>query len=261
MTESAILLSVETGGRPTQATSFGAAAEAYARARPSYPSDALDWLLPPDAGRVLDLGAGTGKLTARLVERGVDVVAVDLSPAMLDQLSAALPGVDARVGTAEAIPAADADFDAVLVAQAWHWVDPRRAVPEIARVLRPAGRLGLVWNLRDESHDWVAQLGRLIHQADDQRDLSENPSVGAPFGPLERHDTHWIHTTTPHGVLDLVASRSYVITLPDDERATVLAAVADLLDNHPDLQASDTVEIPYRTRCWRTQLAGSPPSR
>ncbi len=113
-----------------------------------------------DARDVLDLGAGTGKLTTRLVERGLDVIAVDPIAEMLDVLRATLPDTPALLGTAEQIPLRDNSVDAVLVAQAWHWFDPERAVAEVARVLRPGGRLGLVWNIRDERLGWVKEFGR-----------------------------------------------------------------------------------------------------
>ena len=239
--------------RREQAASFGAAADAYERGRPPYPDEAVDWLLPPGARRVLDLGAGTGKLTRSLRARGLDVVAVDPSPGMLARLSAALPDVEVRRGGAERLPLPDADVDAVLVAQAWHWVDPARAVPEVARVLRPGGALGLVWNVRDEGSDWVARLGEALHRGDEQDPATAAPVVGPPFGPVERHDVRWVHTTTPQGLLDLVASRSYVITLPDAERARVLERVADLLRTHPDLRGRREVPLPYLTRCSRTR--------
>ena len=132
------------------ATSFGAATRAYERGRPSYPAEALDWLLPDGARRVLDLGAGTGKLTRDLAARGLDVVAVDPSAGMRAELGRVLPDIPVLAGSAEHIPLDAGSVDAVLVAQAWHWVDPKAAVPEIARVLKPGGRLGLLWNVRVE---------------------------------------------------------------------------------------------------------------
>jgi len=148
---------------------------------------------------------------------------------MRDQLARVLAGVPALAGTAERIPLADHAVDAVLVAQAWHWVDPARAVPEAVRVLAPGGRLGLLWNIRDERVDWVAQLTRIIHTPDYVDNGSDAPVVGPPFGPVERFDVEWSRPTTPAGIIDLVASRSYIITMPPDQRAAVLARVQRLL--------------------------------
>jgi SAM-dependent methyltransferase len=146
-----------------QAASFDRAAEVYERARPEYPAEAVEWMLPADAHTVLDLGAGTGKLTRALVARGLEVFAVDPSPKMLDQLRTALPGATVSVGTAEDIPLADTSVDAVVVGQAWHWVDQDAALPSVARVLRPGGTLGLIWNLRDERVAWVERLTAVMH--------------------------------------------------------------------------------------------------
>ena len=165
---------------------------------------------------MLDLGAGTGKLTTRLVERGLDVVAVDPIPEMLELLRASLPETPALLGTAEDIPLPDDSVDAVLVAQAWHWFDPERAVAEVARVLRPGGRLGLVWNTRDERLGWVRDLGRIIGHEHDP--FSERVTLPAPFTDLERHQLEWTNYLTPQALIDLVASRSYCITSPADVR-------------------------------------------
>lgn len=243
-----------TQHRRAQAASFGAAAATYERARPSYPDEAIDWLLPPGARRVADVGAGTGKLTRGLADRGLDVVAVEPSAGMRDQLARVLPGVPALAGTAEHIPLADHAVDAVLLAQAWHWVDPARAVPEVARVLAPRGWLGLLWNIRDERADWVAELTRIIHTLDYTDNGSEAPVVGPPFGPVQRFDVEWSRRTAPAEIVDLVASRSYIITMPPDERAAVLARVRHLLDTHPDLAGAAEISLPYVTRCSRAQL-------
>jgi len=243
--------------RPTHdelALSFDAAAEVYARARPSYPEQALDWLLAADARAVLDLGAGTGKLTAQLVERGLEVTAVEPSDRMRAELEAALGDrVTALAGRAEAIPLPDASVDTVLVAQAWHWVDPARAIPEVARVLRPGGRLGLVWNRRDERVGWVAELGRILLQSDGGADAA-SPHLGQPFGPHERFDTErWMQTLSPDGVVELAASRSYVITLDDAARAQLLDRVRALLQRR-GLAGRTEIALPYVTECVRADL-------
>lgn len=246
--------------RSVQAASFGGVAAAYERGRPSYPPAALDWLLPPGASRVLDLGAGTGKLTRRLRERHLDVLAVEPSPQMRAEFSRVLPDVRVLDGRAEALPlpdaAADPDaaVDVVLVAQAWHWVDAERAVPEVARVLAPGGRLGLLWNVRDERQDWVRRLGEIIHAGREAEPMDTDPTVGAPFGPVERFTVEWTAQLAPQAVVDLVASRSQVSTMPAPRRRAVLVRVRDLLEHHPELAGRDEVRLPYLTRCTRTAL-------
>ncbi len=233
--------------------SFGSEAAAYERGRPSYPPEAIDWLLPDGARDVLDLGAGTGKLTTRLVERGLDVVAVDPIAEMLEVLRGALPATPALLGTAEQIPLSDNSVDAVLVAQAWHWFDLKRAVAEVARVLRPGGRLGLVWNTRDERMGWVKDLGRIIgHESDP---FSDRVTLPAPFTDVERHHVEWTSYLTPQALIDLVASRSYCITSPADVRTRTLEEVRELLVTHPALASSNGLALPYITVCIRATLA------
>ncbi|WP_374157700.1 class I SAM-dependent methyltransferase [Mycobacterium sp. G7A2] len=233
--------------------SFGAEAAAYERGRPSYPPEAIDWLLPDGARRVLDLGAGTGKLTTRLAERGLDVVAVDPVPEMLELLTRSLPDTPALLGTAEEIPLPDDSVDAVLVAQAWHWFDPERAIQEVARVLRPGGRLGLVWNNRDERLGWVKELGRIIgHEADP---FSQTVELPTPFTDVARHQVEWTSYLTPQALIDLVASRSYCITSPENVRTRTLEQVRRLLDTHPALAGANGLALPYVTVCVRAMIA------
>lgn len=229
------------------AGSFGTAADIYERGRPGYPADALDWLLPAGRPRVVDLGAGTGKLTRQLRDRGLAVTAVEPSEGMLAQLAVSVPGVPALRGSAERIPLPDSSAEAVLVAQAWHWVDPVRAVPEVARVLSPGGRLGLIWNLRDESRPWVRRLGEIIGNQESERDTT----VGAPFGPVEIAHFAWSTTIGPERLIDLVASRSSIILMPADERAALLNEVRRLVATHPDLVGRTEFEMPYITECAR----------
>ncbi len=243
-----------TRSRHDRSLSFGSAAAAYERGRPSYPPEAIDWLLPRTAQKVLDLGAGTGKLTTRLVERGLDVVAVDPIPDMLELLRASLPETRALLGTAEEIPLEDNSVDAVLVAQAWHWVDPEGAIPEVARVLRPGGRLGLVWNTRDERLGWVRELGRIIGSDGDQGRF--DVTLPAPFNEPQRHQVEWTNYLTPQALIDLVASRSYCITSPAEVRTATLDQVRELLATHPALANSTGLALPYVTVCTRATLAG-----
>lgn len=232
------------------ASSFGPAADIYERGRPAYPAEALDWLLPAGNPRVLDLGAGTGKLTRQIRDRGLAVTAVDPSEGMLAQLAASVPGVPAVLGAAESIPLPAGSADVVLVAQAWHWVDPRRALPEVARVLAPGGRLGLVWNTRDQSSDFIRRLDEIIGNEDRAR----QPVVGAPFGPVETHLVSWTDVIGPEQLIDLVASRSGVIVLAPGERAALLDEVRRLAATHPAVAGRTEFEMPYVTVCARAAL-------
>jgi SAM-dependent methyltransferase len=236
--------------RDAHAHSFGPAAGTYERGRPPYPATAVRWLVPPGARTVLDVGAGTGKLTRSLVRDGVEVTAVDPSGGMLAELRRVLPQVPTLTGTAEHIPLPDNSVDAVLVAQAWHWVDPGRAVPEVARVLSPGGRLGLIWNLRDEREDWVRELGQILDSGEQRR----STEIGPPFGPVETRDFGWTHRIGPDHLLDLVASRSYVILLSPDQRAALLAQVRHLIATHPALAGRTLFDLPYVTQCARASL-------
>lgn len=236
-----------------QAASFGAAADLYERGRPGYPEAAVDWLVPDDAGLVVDLGAGTGKLTRQLVGRGLEVVAVEPSDGMRARLQEVLPGVRALEGAAEAMPLPDGCADLVIVAQAWHWVDVDRASREVARVLAPGGRLGLLWNIRDVRVDWVQELTNVTARSAAAMD-SDDPLVGPPFGPLERRDFEWVSTVTPDQLVDLIASRSYIITADPAEREARLGAVRALIARHPELAGRERFELPYITRCSRTSV-------
>lgn len=245
-----------TAGEPDlrQALSFGEFAAAYERGRPSYPAAAVDWVLPPGCRRVADVGAGTGKLTRLLQARGLAVTAIEPSDGMREQLARQVPDVPVLAGTAERIPLPDGSLDAVLMAQAWHWTDPARALPETARVLASGGWLGLLWNVRDEQVPWVAELGRIMHGHGDPDHYA--PPLGPPFGPPERLTVRWVNHMTPDTLLDMVASRSHVIIRPPRARAALLGQVRRLLATHPDLAGTTDIPLPYLTRCTRARLPG-----
>jgi ubiquinone/menaquinone biosynthesis C-methylase UbiE len=158
--------------QPSPARAFGSVADAYDRGRPGYPAEAAAWLVGDEPITVLEIGAGTGKLTEALVELGHEVHATDPDDAMLARLRARLPDVPTSVASAERLPAADASYDVVVAGQAFHWFDHDVALPEIARVLRPGGQLALVWNQRDEQIPWVRKLGRIIGNQEHQESVA-----------------------------------------------------------------------------------------
>ncbi|HET9501359.1 MAG TPA: class I SAM-dependent methyltransferase [Marmoricola sp.] len=246
--------------RKAHATSFGGVADAYHRARPSYPPEAVGWLVGNSPVSVVELGAGTGKLTRLLVEAGHDVLAVDPSVEMLAHLQAGVPGARTAVATAEAIPAPDRSADVVVCAQSFHWFDHDVALAEIARVLRPGGRIALVWNFRDESIPWVRRLGDVIGREPrlqpEIQPLEETPH----FGWVE--DTHyrfWSDLTLP-ALLDLVRSRSAIAVLDETERAAVLEQVRALYDDYG--RGPDGMRLPYLTTCFRAVVRHQePPTR
>jgi SAM-dependent methyltransferase len=174
---------------------------------------------------------------------------------MLEELEVAVPGVPRILGTAEDIPIEDASVDAVVAGQAWHWFVPERAVPEIARVLRPGGVLGLVWNSRDTSADWLREAGEIMHERHDASATFESyVRIGPPFGPIEEHTVEWREPMSRSRFLDLVRSRSYFITASPEEQASTIATLETLLDTHPDVAGAEELAVPYVTRCFRARL-------
>jgi len=234
-------------------TRFGEAAEAYGEGRPGYPAAAVTWMLGDQPLTVLDLGAGTGKLTVQVTALGHHAVAVDPDASMLAALNEALPDIDARVGTAEEIPLPDASVDAVVCGQAWHWVDVTAASREVARVLRPGGALGLVWNVRDESVPWVAALTRAMRGSAAERLIAEGgPTVGAPFFSLESREFAWKAPRSREDLVAMVHSRSYYIAADPDGRGAIDGRVDDVLAAVPALENTNTVDLPYVTYAYRT---------
>jgi SAM-dependent methyltransferase len=236
--------------RRGRASSFADVADAYERARPGYPDEAVRWLTGDEPRDVVDLGAGTGKLTRSLVAAGHRVTAVEPLPEMLAHLRAAAPAATALEGSAEAIPLADASADVVLCAQAFHWFDHGAALPEIARVLRPAGHLGLVWNVRDDREPWVAELSEVIGSETLHTGDAEGPIVAQSelFGPVEEATFAFVQRIDRGTLHDLVLSRSYCAVRTPEERAPIVAAVDRLFDEHA---VDGVVELPYRTACFK----------
>jgi ubiquinone/menaquinone biosynthesis C-methylase UbiE len=210
------------------------------------------WLLGEQPLRVLELGAGTGKLTRVLSKLGHDVHATDPDPEMLAVLERELPGVSTAQAGAEELPLADASVDAVIAGQAFHWFDPTVALPEIARVLRPGGRVCLLWNLRDEKIPWVRRLGAIIGSQEQQSDPTQALIFSELFGFVEDHEfSHW-QGIDRRSVQDLVLSRSNVAVLDAGARAAKLAEVVAFYDEYG--RGMDGMQLPYVTRCYRAEV-------
>jgi SAM-dependent methyltransferase len=237
---------------PEPARSFGGVVDAYDRGRPTYPREAAVWLTSDQPVSVLELGAGTGKLTEQLVALGHDVHATDPDPAMLAVLAKNLPSVRVSQAPAEEIPAGDATFDVVVSAQAFHWFDHARALPEIARVLKPHGRLSMVWNQRDERIPWVRRLGRIIGTQDQLNDPSELLAGSALFDEVEQESFKFWQLVDQYSIRDLVRSRSNIAVLPPEEQEAKLAEVLAFYEEYG--RGRDGMQLPYAAACFRTEL-------
>lgn len=259
------------------ARGFGAQAAAYDRARPSYPPDAVAWLagnLRIGPGRlVVDLAAGTGKLTALLAGRGARLAAVEPVGPMGRRLRAALPGVPLVAAVAEALPLAAASVDAVVVAQAFHWFDAPRALAELARVVRPGGGLALIWNSLDRGVGWADEIAAVMDRVEagvpwlvpggqvpgstemttaeaylaSARDTGWSPWTHATF----RHE----HVITREDVLERMRSVSHVAVLPAGEQEAVLGEISAILAAHEE-SAGETVAMPYSVRAMYASRLG-----
>lgn len=248
------------------ARGFAARADAYVRGRPDYPEAIIDWLrerLGLGEGRsVIDLGAGTGKFTACLLAAGAHVIAVEPVKEMRAKIVQMLPKVATYDGSATSIPLPDDSVDAVTCAQAFHWFATGAALGEIRRVLKPGGKLGLIWNVRDESVDWIKALMAIIapYEGDTPRYASGAwrsvfPADG--FSPLqEDRFPHRHQGSADETIIDRVCSTSFIAALPADELAKVVAQLRALIDATPALAGKDIVSVPYTTAAYWAEKVG-----
>jgi SAM-dependent methyltransferase len=247
-----------------EALGFDRNADAYEAARPSYPTEAVAHIVGHGGigpgRRVLDLAAGTGKLTRLLVPTGAEVVAVEPVAGMRERLVASQPDIEVHDGTAEALPFDDGSFDAVTVAQAFHWFDAPVALAEARRVLRNEGHLFLVWNTRDRDHDWVRQFGDLLVDGPDAErpydsyydvDYAALVAGAGGFTPVELWTHAWEQPCDPDLLVARAESVSVVGSLPPADKEPVLDRVRHLADTHPDLAGRAQFPFPYTTRVYR----------
>jgi SAM-dependent methyltransferase len=246
-------------------SSFGAVAPAYAEHRPDYAQAAARWALDPAPGvRVLDLGAGTGKLTATLIALGAEVIAVEPDLAMLAELRRSLPTVRALGGSAEAVPLPDASVDAVLAGNAMHWFDMDVAGAEIARVLVPGGVLAGLWNVIDDRVGWVAGLAQVSPSAAiGSRDTLSKwrantaglhlPNTGvARFGsPKQAEFTHG-QPRTADSLVATLATRAGMLVMSAQERESTLNRIRAYLRSRPET-AEGEFTLPMLTGVLRVQ--------
>lgn len=241
-----------------RASSFGAAARSYAEHRPPYPDAAIEWVLEPVRSRrivrVLDLAAGTGRVTEALQRAEVDVIAVEPDPAMRAAMLERVFGVAVLAGTAEDIPLPDERVDAVVVGQAFHWFDTERAYPEIARVLKPGGVLAALWNTDDVRVPWVAEYAELAGFGQQVRKADSKPepefAAHPAFGPPEWATFDHVHRRTAESLVQTVATYSATLVLPADEQAARLRTVREYLQSRPET-AHGEFDLPLVTRSVR----------
>jgi SAM-dependent methyltransferase len=234
---------------------FGAHADAYERARPAWPEEAARWFVPDDARLVVELGAGTGKLTRALAGLGVRVVAVEPDARMLAVLrGSGLEGVD---GSAEEIPLADGAADAVVAGSSIHWFELGPARQEIQRVLRPGGRLGFGWNHRDSRHPAVARMSEAIYSARPEgtgwrsRDWPREVTEAGLFRDVEHARFEHVHELPRAALDDHLLSYATFASLPEAERRRVAAEVAEILDADPSVRDGDRLLLPFVVDAYR----------
>lgn len=240
---------------------FGAHADAYERARPAWPEDVARWLVPEGAAFVVELGAGTGKLTRAVAALGVRVVAVEPDARML----AVLRGLDLEgvEGSAEEIPCADGEADAIVAGSSLHWFDLEPALREIHRVLRPGGRLGFGWNHRDDRHPVVARMSETVYAAQARlrtprwrsRDWAADLIASGLFRDVEYELFEHMLELPRDALEDHLMSYSGVAALEDDERRRVLDEVGELLDSDPAVTDGAMLRLPFVVAAYRASRA------
>jgi SAM-dependent methyltransferase len=240
---------------------FGAHADAYERARPEWPEQAARWIVPEAAELVVELGAGTGKLTRAVAALGSRVVAVEPDPRMLAVLRGL--GLEGVEGSAEAIPFGDGVADAVVAGSSLHWFELDVALPEIHRVLRPGGRFGFGWNHRDDRHPTTAAMSEAVYEAQARtrgprwrsRDWATELAAAGLFEEVEQAHFEHVHEIPSDALRDHLLSYSGVAALSEDERRRVLATVAEVLDADESVNRGGSLRLPFVVTAFRARRA------
>ena len=240
---------------------FGAHADEYERARPAWPEAAARWLVPEDAELVVELGAGTGKLTRAVAVLGVRVVAVEPDPRMLSVLRRL--GFEGVEGSAEEIPFGSGAADAVVGGSSFHWFELERALREIHRVLSPGGRLAFGWNHRDDRHPAIARMSEAVYGAQARlrtprwrsRDWAADVTAGGLFRDVEHVLFEHVHELPRETLDDHLLSYSGVAALSEDERRRMSAEVAAILDADRSVSDGGTLRLPFVVSAYRARRA------
>jgi len=240
---------------------FGSEAETYDRSRPSYPPEAVDWFVDhlsigPGA-LVGDLAAGTGKFTRLLAPTGATLIAIEPVEGMWRVLRRTVPDVPFVAAAAETLPFADSSFDSITIAQAFHWFDTDTALPELRRVLRLGGRLGLIWNARDRAVDWVDKLWGVMDRLEKEAPWRDHDqwyeaafAAERWFGPLHKAEFHHAQRLSPEGILDRFRGVSHLAVLSPEAREPHLDEVRTILATHPETKGRTELAIPYRVDAY-----------
>jgi SAM-dependent methyltransferase len=239
------------------AVGFSRVVDAYERGRPEYPLEAVEFLIRNlqinKSSTVLDLGAGTGKFSRLLKPVVSKIIAVEPVESMRLKFNSLLPEIQILNGTAESIPLPDKSVDVVIVAQAFHWFNGPKALQEIYRVLKPSGKIGLIWNVRDESFDWVARLTKIIdpHEGGAPRYKTMNWKKSfdetVHFSKLQLKQFSYVQVGAIETIIDRVGSISFISCLPEKKRNEVLNQVRKLIETHPETTNHPQINLPYRT--------------
>jgi SAM-dependent methyltransferase len=261
--------------------SFGGVASHYERYRPGPPVAAVDWILPERVGRVVDLGAGTGALTRKLVDRAGEVVAIEPDDRMRSVLAQEVPGVRVVPGRGESMPIPDRWADAVLASSSWHWMDPIPTLHEVSRVLVPGGTLGVLWSGPDPEGPFLVQARDLLAQqtsggghagvagSGEDRPSTEFANLimgdagrpmssleippGVPFDQPEHEVFRWDVALDAEELMGLLGTFSWIITMPDDIRDRVIGEARMLLREILGVEGEVTVDVAFRSDAWRSR--------